>query len=426
MAFALVKNFAPSFDFTMIIWFYTAVWNYYVMHTPCLEGLPTELKQLILAALPDVISLRAAALSCPAMYGAFMDAEHLLTLNVITFQLNPDIIQRAVLAHDVSIHGASWIPKETVDFERALRSRAHSILERRWTLSTALKISRTNDVVRYFTHDFASTMFSTPFAPEKREPGSWELSRQEINRIEIALYRFEIYSQLFKRPDEQAYSDDIFEIEKGLFHRMFPPWENEQLACVYEYLWERMEDAFMFFPRWSEYLVRVEEGIYSGCTAYHMARGLDYLYMIFHDPRILVSERYRSSLYFSQGWFLEDSLGTCTREQFYRTIADEIEDIRNSFPSSADADTGPLDAWAWARESETYWRLAVADERLPLRKWGYVMWDRARLEAWGVLQSTWGQHHADAVLEAASAQREKDMALIQRVADDFSVAWRYW
>ena len=46
---------------------------------------------------------------------------------------------------------------------------------------------------------------------------------------------------------------------------------------------------------------------------------------------------------------------------------------------------GPNAAWTWANDNkpEIYY---FREETEPLRKWAYVMWDKERLDRWGILE----------------------------------------
>ena len=60
-------------------------------------------------------------------------------------------------------------------------------------------------------------------------------TRQEICRIERALYRFEIYCNIFRESPKAQYSS-VYGEQKRLFFSNFAPWENEQLGCIHDFL----------------------------------------------------------------------------------------------------------------------------------------------------------------------------------------------
>lgn len=58
-------------------------------------------------------------------------------------------------------------------------------------------------------------------------------------------------------------------------------------------------------------------------------------------------------------------------------------------PFFNDPDSGPADIWWWAHPDEPYEDYVDEDDRVALREWGYVMWDRARLDNFGIFQNRW-------------------------------------
>lgn len=56
-------------------------------------------------------------------------------------------------------------------------------------------------------------------------------------------------------------------------------------------------------------------------------------------------------------------------------------------PFFADPDTGPVDVWRWVHADESWQNWVYQEDRSRLRRWGYVLWDRARLEAAGIFET---------------------------------------
>lgn len=96
-----------------------------------IEGLPVELVRMVLSALPDVISLQAAALSCPLFYTAFLEAEKSITTHVLLNHVDANVLPEAIAAteswlrpHDTASQSQSR--KAIMDFVvRNLRQRPH-------------------------------------------------------------------------------------------------------------------------------------------------------------------------------------------------------------------------------------------------------------------------------------------------------------
>lgn len=176
--------------------------------------------------------------------------------------------------------------------------------------------------------------------------------------------------------------------------------------------------AIIWNPQWSEYLHAFGVGIPHECMEYHIAQGLAYLRKIFEDPRVLVrSQESERLLYVTQNFTLECTIKTVSEAQFYDAQWYEIEEIMEQFPQSSDPDSGPVDAWEWARNTPGYDLLIGLDYPIHFRTWGYVMWDRARLDEWGVLETTYEKHDASAVMEKAELRVSMDKELIDLVLE---------
>jgi hypothetical protein len=98
-----------------------------------------------------------------------------------------------------------------------------------------------------------------------------------------------------------------------------------------------------------------------------------------------------------------------------RVLADiqpEEEKDYISPPLFQDVDSGPEDAWRWAHAAESPGDWVYARRQSPLREWGYVMWDRERLDAWGVFKHAWCPKdlgpYGDRELDRIRTERESE------------------
>ena len=195
-----------------------------------IEDFPLELKQALLSALSDVSSLRSAALCCSSLYHAFLSAEELITTQVVKNQIDADVLPEAVIALR-SYRSGPWSRQGISDFvDHHLRSRMSP--PDSWTLSEALPLGNLHQALSKFASEFIAEMLNTSseFAYIDAPP-RWPVSRHEMNRVQRAFYRFEMYCNFFREPE-------VFEAwEIGyVFFFKFSHWENEQLACVHDYL----------------------------------------------------------------------------------------------------------------------------------------------------------------------------------------------
>ena len=192
-----------------------------------LEQLPLEAKQSILSSLTNIASLKATALTCSSLYQAFKSAEELIITEVFLNEIDIDVLPEAIIAHK----SETWTRPPVFAAEH-LQSRQPISSKKRLNIPELLPLSKTAKHIDYFAHDFASQALAA------RPPISAPPSREELNRIKRAFYRFEIYGNMFTSlsPPTQMFEVQVHVAPAAIFFACFSPWENEQLACVHDYL----------------------------------------------------------------------------------------------------------------------------------------------------------------------------------------------
>ena len=99
------------------------------------------------------------------------------------------------------------------------------------TLSEALLPGKLHSSIERSASEFIVQILNTTsgFACAGAPP----VSRHEMSRVQRGFYRFEVYCNLFCDPE-------VFRAGEigDLFFSKFSHWENEQLACVHDYLSE--------------------------------------------------------------------------------------------------------------------------------------------------------------------------------------------
>ncbi|KAI1417428.1 hypothetical protein F5Y13DRAFT_202952 [Hypoxylon sp. FL1857] len=118
-----------------------------------MNKLPLEITQRVLCSLDDVHSLRAAALSCPALYTAFTSAEKLITTNVLLRQIPCEVLPEAIVVE------ASWSIQSDRDDEIERFSRDYlSIRPAPFAslgLADALRLARLHNIVDFLARRLA-------------------------------------------------------------------------------------------------------------------------------------------------------------------------------------------------------------------------------------------------------------------------------
>lgn len=207
------------------------------------EGLSVELVRLVLSALPDVASLRATVLSSPIFYNAFLEAEVAITTRVLLEQIDSSVLPEAIAALESSRLrlGESGEPRDEgavlAFIDQNLRHRPD--VPRSWSLLEALRVTQLHLPVGDLALRFVNA--ATGQSPLNRSQ-SINVTCQEVCRIERALYRFEVYCNLFGGSPMLLRSPVLpvrlrfYREQQRLFFTNFAPWENEQLGCVHDFL----------------------------------------------------------------------------------------------------------------------------------------------------------------------------------------------
>lgn len=86
---------------------------------------------------------------------------------------------------------------------------------------------------------------------------------------------------------------------------------------------------------------------------------------------------------------LQDDANDHAIDIYLNDLTPENEVLYIRQPLFVDSDPGPKDTWRWAHHDSPRSSWVYQDDRDDLRRWGYVMWDRFRLEGAGIYQKPW-------------------------------------
>ena len=198
-----------------------------------LLSFPVEIAQNILSLAPDALSLRALILSCSFFHRAFIVSPSLILHSVVRNEIHALVLPDAL----ATLATANLSPRKR-DRVRDFLAQANlfpASIPEYWSMSDSLKLSKINSHVKYFATDFGSTLCADLVTGVPNE-APLALTLTERHRIERAFYRFEIYCNLFGKHEKNPRSTFKPEEQKQMFLDKFPPWENEQLASIREYL----------------------------------------------------------------------------------------------------------------------------------------------------------------------------------------------
>lgn len=211
---------------------------------------PMEVHQHILAFVPDIPSLAAAALSCRQLYAAFKNRESALVRSVLTNCIGATNLPEALITHRCS---PPYPSSNDVELQpRPIHERMDRQCSYILTFLEDLDRAGFGKTVISMTEAFILDDFHvhtvSPLAErfiaicteryEWQEP-LWEsiqerpVSKAEWERIERVLYRFELFRKLFGRFNKSE--AELRPLVKSFFQK-FAPWENAQLGCIHDFL----------------------------------------------------------------------------------------------------------------------------------------------------------------------------------------------
>lgn len=213
------------------------------MHPPRqinqLGTLPTELVVAILRQLPDVQALRNARLSCRALNEAFLPEADSIWRQVCLFKFDFHLWRDAVIVHEVSqVARSSWTKELAIEksdhytITRTYKAPQPSDLEPKTLLGIANFFQTVEDMTSsFFEHCFHHLpQFSPESEQDRTDPP--RPSMTELTRVRRLFYRYELCCFLLTPLGRDRESFEPFE---SLYPR-FATWENEQLACIYDFL----------------------------------------------------------------------------------------------------------------------------------------------------------------------------------------------
>ncbi|KAK3708809.1 hypothetical protein LTR37_011330 [Vermiconidia calcicola] len=370
--------------------------------------LPPEVLLRVMEEIDDVFTLRALALSCHSVRNIIFKHERTLCRRVLKN------LVAGLGAKDVAVawearQQLSAMPARTgwsAPAQEQFLERHHAITDEQsvadMTMCKALSIARLYDAMRYFACDCAEgglrNWYERHPSHLSQEPGASEL---EIIRIQRALCRFELYSCLFTGLDSQSsdYGEQYDERERSVFWDRFAPWENEQVTCVYDYFYRRLTDMLEELATldadWAVHL-SILGGVNDNVVQLWLARGLSGLHSFFtatiDSRRIYLTNSPPKSNF--KPTFLSDGLRIATNPSIDTPLSDMTPDEQGKVikpASKDDGDSGPERILRWAHQTESPadapdQGFVLSERQMGLRECGYVFWDCARIDRWGLLQ----------------------------------------
>ncbi|KAI8666997.1 hypothetical protein NCS56_00834700 [Fusarium sp. Ph1] len=397
-----------------------------------ITSLPLHLVADILRLLDNIQLLPPVVLSHRIFYSALLDTPS-LPLDILRSQIPENLLPLAVAAYtsQKSVRDLNGLDAEaflTKCYDSPLQSIDGGLLH--LSLGQAIQVGRIDDALSELREEFTLCSLRRLYGVNSDESISDDqgLSPGEEYRISRALYRFQIYRNLFldkevldKEQDlfPSGYGDDDYQDEeeedtkpdkkqKKLFFDRHSPWVNEQLACVYDYLETRLTGVMLtILSATPAYRQVVVNGFQWG---ENLTEWLTEKTQLFEEQRCLslglprLSQLLKASTYEEWQCSLGEASNLCQScleedlEEFNRgkrpsekrgvwRVAD-MDRLAQEVDADDDVtDDHPRQMWTKVYYDRVHERFRLGDHAFApmrfvygLRGIGYVMWDGKRME----------------------------------------------
>ncbi|KAH6618377.1 hypothetical protein B0J18DRAFT_437206 [Chaetomium sp. MPI-SDFR-AT-0129] len=356
---------------------------------PSITQLPCEVVGLVLKSLDHPRYLCSALLTCRHFYSSFKES-HGVRTSILRHQVTPALLPYAVavaeaaqLPRPLSSASISSLLDELYKTPARLAARMSTL-----PASTVQSMSLTHDTIHTLAMDFATKAHALipPFPT-----CTPVLSPSEYFRFCRAFYRVELFYIMSREYEFEA-------LTQSLFFSRHHPWENEQLASVYEYLEARFAEASLdvlmhdvdFGEGGVDYLTT---GAENGWRQAWLSHGVLFIYDLTkadsYEARheILVDAYY--SPHESEACLPEALQEVITPDVSEDTIVAQYSETHlQMIPQlyghqigndKVDMDPGPYRAWREENKDQWLEDSCMHESAAWLRERAYVFWDDDRL-----------------------------------------------
>ena len=393
------------------------------------DTLPFDIRLLILCKTASLQTFKSLILSCSAYYKPYCAARKQVLWALICRVCGNDgiVVQLPYLAAVKSSKGVTTAPgyngykKEVVKAfldDASEEEDEDSSLD--VTAEDCIKLLGLYRDATLISEDLYTSSLSRRLQREhgQQPEDKQSMSQTERSRIKKAIYRWELWSQLFAThrpaisPRQPSSPSKVTAVENIsakdqviLFLARYAPWEQEQLGCLCDYAMRRytalLDEGAKFFAAEGDQQRLEETGIKdhqkSGLSFLLQAGGSDYTSrnkrrdsLMAHGPT-LMAQILRAEDLRQRCWILVDYIQVCDDDGpslpdlMLRSYASEAADPSlKATIGSVTTELPPPYGWRWAKEEDS----DSSDNPFPqwshtyLAPWGYVFWDEARFHEW--------------------------------------------
>ncbi|RYC60519.1 hypothetical protein CHU98_g5702 [Xylaria longipes] len=300
-----------------------------IARTSHLERLPPELIRAILSQLRGLTALRCAILSCRFILNSFTGSSSVIATRVFLNELDSCDVRPEAIAALLASRLAKPTRSSAREFYKAHLQKRNVEIGIRLTLNEVADLSRLHSAASRLAKDFTEARLQELVATMKdghtSQPQSQSLELSTLERHRIMRF------------NEIAAHDSLY--FKGLVSL-----ESIAKAKTYDRQHELLDHGRIPHARSRNLYRALKDFSYEVC-----------------DEQAPVSN--------------------------YENSRDYALKVKR--PYFEDPGDGPFSMWKWAHESASLRRSVYQRGQAKLRKWGYVMWDRARLDTLPIFRDRW-------------------------------------
>lgn len=343
-----------------------------------LQLFPAEIKILILCSMPDYESMKSLAHVSSSYHQAYLKAQedvlHHVTTNTL-HEVGLDLLDPWSVLHAPRPGITVSNRLEIIDAFLETYGQGRMTDNLRLSIEDSLNILRFHVKFRFIIDSFCRLNLSRnplymsegqQLGPDYQRSLLPQPSYTELRRLNRAFWRWELCSKLFvpnvnlphNADTAQRASDADSDHIARNFLGLFPIHEVEEVASLRSFV------TFHFAGKAIPFLTE---------AAIALGPALVYSFMVAHSEQLM--KDVSSSTPFPLGQIMRDTLRS------YEWIVSGGQGWpRRVIESSSRVDSVPTDGWLWASLR------GAQNTDYKLRRWGYVFWDRRRLDEWGVNQ----------------------------------------
>ena len=363
-----------------------------------IESLPIELLAQILSGLDGIGTLKCAVTSVPTLLAAYHEYTSQILTSVLAAEIGSDLLQDALMIEllDRQVKWTRYGPPMATWEVRNLLENWNTFSDVKWDSSLALAASKRHRYIHKLTCRLGNSSLERMSTISERPMGP--PSPAEELRLHRALYRFEMYWILLLSDDAQKrHVGSDLEAWAPVFFQRFAPWENEELGCVLDFLYQILlpgmllcfavltgsttdyriafNDLAFHDILWGAYGVEYAENMNNTYVRRLITRGLEGILAITEAEDYESRLRELGSVPPDGNFFvLKDAWENYGRS---RTLLDEYAIIFHDDPDNERQETWDHCLINW---------LGLVDDVAvrPLRAFCYISWDYSRLEVLGL------------------------------------------